>query len=244
MVSLSRSSMNDGSPHELAAAYALDALDGEDLRAYEAHLATCERCREDVASFRAAASALAYDVDLPPVPEALEHRIAHAARAERPNVATLQRRWVLPVAGIAAAAAAAAIVLGIWAIHLSNSLDRERSARERDARIVAILAQPGAKQIPTQGRSGLLVVAPSGKAVLLASGLRAAGHGKTYEAWVVEGKTARPAGTFPGGAGSTVVELTKPVAPGSVVGVTLEPAGGSANPTLPMLLRAGVKRPA
>ena len=31
--------MNDGSPHELSAAYALDALDGDDLQAYETHLA-------------------------------------------------------------------------------------------------------------------------------------------------------------------------------------------------------------
>lgn len=236
--------MDDGSPHELAAAYALDALDAEDLRAYEAHLATCERCREDVASFRAAASALAYDVELPPLPETLEHRIVQAARAERPNVAPARRRWALPVAGIAAAAAAAAIALGIWAIHLSSSLDRERSAQERDARIVAILSQPGARQIPTQGGSGLLVVAPSGKAVLLASALGAAGRGKTYEAWVVKGTAARPAGTFRGGAGGRVLELTKPVPAGSTVGVTLERAGGSSTPTLPMLLRAEVKRPA
>ena len=36
--------MNDGSPHELAAAYALDALDGDELRAYETHLAGCSYC--------------------------------------------------------------------------------------------------------------------------------------------------------------------------------------------------------
>jgi anti-sigma factor RsiW len=63
--------MNDGSPHELSAAYALDALDGDDREAYETHLAGCERCREDVASFRATASALAYDVELRPPPETL-----------------------------------------------------------------------------------------------------------------------------------------------------------------------------
>src|SRR5437868_7746643 len=84
--------MNDDSPHELSAAYALDALDGDDLQTYETHLAGCERCREDVASFRATASALAYDVDLPPPAETLEHRILDAARAERPNVVPVPRR--------------------------------------------------------------------------------------------------------------------------------------------------------
>src|SRR5256714_15435488 len=100
--------MNDGSPHELSAAYALDALDGDELRAYEAHLAGCERCREDVASFRATAGALAYDVDLAAVPETLEHRILESARAERPHVVPLSRRWALPAAALGVASAAAA----------------------------------------------------------------------------------------------------------------------------------------
>jgi anti-sigma-K factor RskA len=54
----------------------------------------------------------------------------------------------------------------------------------------------------------------------------------------VQGTRARPAGLFRGGAGSKVVELTKPVAPGAIVGVTLERAGGSKTPTGAMLLRA------
>src|SRR5438876_1204672 len=117
--------MNDGSPHELSAAYALDALDGDDLQAYETHLAGCEQCREDVASFRATASALAYDVDLPPLPETLEHRIIAAARAERPNVVPLRQRLAIPAAALSAVAAVAAIAIGVWAIHLSNSLQAE-----------------------------------------------------------------------------------------------------------------------
>ena len=230
--------MSDGSPHELSAAYALDALDGDDLRAFESHLATCDRCRDDVASFREAAAALAYDA--PPVvaPETLERRILTAARAERPKVVPLRQRWAVPAAALAAAAAAAAIALGIWATQLSNSLDRERSAHSRDARVVAILSQPGATQVATQGGNGLLVVAPTGRAVLVANGLQPAAVGKTYEAWVVAGKTATPAGLFRGGRGSSVLELTRRVSRGATVGVTLERAGGSKTPTGAMLLRA------
>jgi anti-sigma-K factor RskA len=84
----------------------------------------------------------------------------------------------------------------------------------------------------------LLVVSPTRKGVLVANSLPEAGRGKTYEAWVVQGTRARPAGLFRGGAGSKVVELTKPVAPGAIVGVTLERAGGSKTPTGAMLLRA------
>jgi anti-sigma factor RsiW len=33
--------------HDLTAAYALDALDPDEAREYEAHLARCERCRAE-----------------------------------------------------------------------------------------------------------------------------------------------------------------------------------------------------
>src|SRR5437588_2822542 len=115
--------MNDGSPHELSAAYALDALDGDELRAYEAHLAGCERCRKEVASLREAAATLAYDVEPLEPPETLERRILTAARAERPNVVPFRQRWAVPTAALGAVAAIAAIAIGIWAVHLSNSLD-------------------------------------------------------------------------------------------------------------------------
>jgi anti-sigma-K factor RskA len=230
--------MNDGSLHELSAAYALNALDGDDLRAFEAHLAGCQRCREDVVSFRAPTAALAYDVDPLLPPEPLERRILTAARAERRHAAPLRQRWALPAAGLAAAAAAAAIGLGVWATQLSHSLDRERSAHRSDSQMIAILSQ--GTRIRTSAGSGLLVVAPTRQAVLIAN-LPPARPGRTYEAWVVVGKHASPAGLFHGGAASRTVLLTEPVAPGSTVGVTVEQAGGSTVPTTAMVLRAEAK---
>jgi anti-sigma factor RsiW len=144
--------MNDGSPHELSAGYALDALDGDELEAYETHLAGCEQCREDVASFRATASALAYDVDLPPLPETLEHRIIAAARAERPNVVPLRQRLALPAAALSGVAAVAAIAIGIWAIHLSSSLDHQKSISKNQKALIDILSD--CSKTPTTGGSG------------------------------------------------------------------------------------------
>jgi hypothetical protein len=133
--------------------------------------------------------------------------------------------------------------LGLLLEHRDGRLEgpharSERAARSDDARVLAILAQPGARSIATKGGSGILAVAPSGKSALVANDLRAAPSGKTYEAWVVTGKAARPAGLFRGGSGDKVVVLTRPVARGAVVAVTLEHAGGSARPTGAMLLRA------
>jgi anti-sigma-K factor RskA len=230
--------MNDGSPHELAAAYALDALDGEELEAYETHLAGCEQCREDVASFRATASALAYDVDLPPPPETLEHRIIAAARAERPNVVPVQQRLALPAAALSGVAAVAAIAIGIWAIHLSNSLDHQKQIGKDQRSVIDILSD--CSRTPTQGGSGAVCVAPTEKAVLITDNLSPASPSKTYEAWVINKKRVQPAGLFRGGAGRKYVLLTKPVRAGTTVAVTLEKRGGVTAPTTSILLKAEV----
>ena len=231
--------MNDGSPHELSAAYALDALDGDELRAYESHLAGCDRCREDVASFRETAAALAYDIQPLEPPEELERRILKAARAERPNVVPLRQRWAIPSAALGAVAAVAAIAVGVWAIHLSNSLDNERTQNRSQNAIVAILSD--CTMTPATGASARVCIAPTRKAVLTVDNLEPAGPGKTYEAWVIAGKRVEPAGLFPGGAGRTYLRLTKSVPAVATVAVTREKAGGVTAPTGAILISAKVK---
>src|SRR5918911_5142751 len=129
--------------HELTPAYALDALDEQDEREYEEHLARCPHCRAELASLTEAATSLAYGVESPPPPAGLRDRILEQARAERPNVVPLRRpAWRSWPAAVAAVAAAAAIGLGIWAASLSSSLDRERAARDQQERIVSIVSDP------------------------------------------------------------------------------------------------------
>jgi anti-sigma-K factor RskA len=206
--------------HELSAAYALHALDLTEESAFEEHLARCARCRDDVSSFHETAAALAYDVEAPPPPAALKERILERARAERPKVVPLRRRWTLPVAAAAAVAASlAAVGLGIWAARLSSQLDDQRAENAKLAEVVTLA-----------GARGSLIVTPSGEAALLVRELAPAPRGKTYEAWVIEGKVVRRAGLFPGGTRTAFV-LTRQVPAGAVVAVTLEVAGGVDQPT-------------
>jgi anti-sigma-K factor RskA len=75
-----------------------------------------------------------------------------------------------------------------------------------------------------------VAVGQNGRATISVSGLAAAPHGKTYEAWVIPaGHAARPAGLFPGS--TSAVHLSGTVPQRAVVAVTLEPAGGSKQPT-------------
>ena len=224
-------------PHDLLAAYALDALDEDERERFERHLAECEECAEQLALLREPVAALAYAAEGPAPPEALRGRIIAGARAEsRAAVIQLPRRnWALAaVAGVAAAAACLAIGLGIWAHSLSNSLDRERSARS----VYEEILRSNATAKPLIGANGSLLVANDGRAALVVCGLAGAPSAKTYEAWVISGKTPQPAGLFRGGGGCNPVVLTQRVPKRATVAVTLEPSGGATSPTLPILFRA------
>lgn len=214
--------------HELSALYALDALTGEDLARFEAHLAECARCRRELAGLQGAAAALAFAVEGPVPPPALRGRILDAAREEGQNVVPFpsRRSVAVPIAAaVAVAASAAAVALGVWAASLHHSLAHERTA-------LNILGDPSARHVAVSGAPGELVVASSGAAVL-AVRLPSPPQGKTYEAWVADGAVHR-AGQFSG----KTFTLEQHVAPGAQVMVTLENAGGVDAPTSKPLLSA------
>jgi anti-sigma-K factor RskA len=215
--------------HALVGPYALDALDEGEGRSFEAHLALCERCREELAGLREAAASLAYGAPRAVPPPELKERILAQARAERRNVVPLRprRSWTAPLAAAAAVAACAAIVLGIWAASLENSQDP----------IESVLSKPGARLV-SMGKAGGVAVAPDGSAVLALAVPRAP-SGKTYEAWVIRAGEAKPAGLFPGRSGTSIVRIDRPVRPGEVVAVTLERAGGVSKPTTKPLAVSG-----
>jgi anti-sigma-K factor RskA len=190
-------------PHDLTAAYALDALDRDEAEAYERHLAQCEECREQLAELNETATSLAFGAVAPAPPARLRASILDAAAAERTNVVPLlRRRWVSR--GLAVAAAAAACIVVGLAVSLSQS---------------------------GHTRSFALMVNSNRTATLHLDGLSAAPSGKTYEAWVIPaGGSPRPAGLFPVGE-NTTVHLRGTVPHNAVVAVTVEPAGGSSHPT-------------
>jgi anti-sigma-K factor RskA len=198
--------------HDLTAAYALDALDGDESEAYERHLGQCEDCREQLARLNETASALAFGAVAPAPPTRLRASILEAAAAERSNVVPLLRRpWV--GRGLAVAAAAAACIVVGLVVSLSKS---------SQTRYVGMSVSRDA----------------SGAVTIQFSGLTAAPHGKTYEAWVIpHGKAPRPAGLFSAGT-VTTVHLHGTVPQNAVVAVTIEHAGGARAPTMAPIVSA------
>jgi anti-sigma-K factor RskA len=89
---------------------------------------------------------------------------------------------------------------------------------------------------------GHVVYAPhSGRLLLTASNLRPLAPGKTYELWILQadGKKPVPAGTFVPDISGNAALILPAVAPNLAVqgfGVTVENAGGSDTPTMPIVL--------
>jgi anti-sigma-K factor RskA len=190
--------------HDLTAAYALDALDGDEAEAYERHLSQCEECRQELAELNETATALAFAAVAPAPPSRLRESLLETAAAERSNVIPLlRRRWIARGLAVAAAAAACIVVGLAVALSKTGNTDYVSMGLNRDA-------------------SGTVTMQFSGPA---------AAHGKTYEAWVIpKGKRPRPAGLFAGGT-STTIHLRGTVPQNAVVAVTIERAGGAREPT-------------
>jgi anti-sigma-K factor RskA len=206
-------------PHDLVAAYALDALDEDERRDFDAHLETCERCQEQALAFAEAAAALAYAPEGPAPPDALRGRILEAARAERgakviPFPRGRRPVWIASVA----AAACLALGLGLWAtIGQSNGPGR-------------------AQTVALQGYVGTLSVNGSGEALMDVRNLPAPPRGAFYQVWVIPGPDKYvPDVTFSRAGKDVRVQLVRPVSPGDTVGVTVERRHVSAPTSKPII---------
>ena len=209
-------------PHADVAPYALDALDDDEERAFEEHLASCERCREELAGLREATAALAYGAAGPAPPPELKQRIldqrAGRAPERRPAAAAPRagRRRSPPRPRSPRPSRSA---IGVWATTRPATSDAFASRARRSP----------ARSSCRWATRGTLAVAPDGTAAVALT-LPRAPAGKTYEAWVIRNGSghAAPASSR----GSAVARGSDgPVPRGSVVAVTLERAGGVDQPT-------------
>ena len=246
--------------HALSGAYALDAVDDIERAEFERHLATCADCRAEVASFRATAVQLSTLMSVTP-PERLreqvlrdiakvrplppdvreeagqrieatsrEHAGAQAAelpsRVSRLSDARRRRnRWLAAAAAVVAVGGGALAVTQPW--NSSSQVQTTIAAQVQQA--------PDAERYPTtlpDGSTVTIVRSKSvGRAVLVTENLAAAPSGKTYQMWLqAAGGSFVSAGLVPPGSTETVV-LEGDAATAQGAGVTVEPSGGSTQPT-------------
>ena len=161
--------MSDHTPwEELAAGYAVNALEPEDEQAFAGHLRGCDRCRATLAEMQQVASEVAYAVEPVEPPADLRRRILDNAAAERvavfgttpPTVPSPARqraemRWRPRLSWVAAAAAGLAIVaLAGWNVTLRGDNDAQQAALDRRTAALRCLAAPDAPTFALTGSSG------------------------------------------------------------------------------------------
>ncbi len=130
-----------------------------------------------------------------------------------------------------------------------HQLARLETALASQAHVISLMGAPRtvtAALVPREGVTGsarVLVNAASGEAAIVASGLDPAPPGQTYEVWAIRGQgPPEPAGLFAVSAEHTVaarIESVKNPAGVTAFAVSIEPAGGSAAPTGPIVLVGG-----
>jgi hypothetical protein len=155
----------------------------------------------------------------------------------------------------ALAALVVAVYLGVHSLQLQRQLDvnRREIARlsaqaARAQELMDALTSPQSQQVtltetrrPARPVGHATYLKKSGALIFIASNLRPVPQNKTYELWLIpsNGKAPISAGLFrPDSTGAASVVLP-PLAAGidaKAFGVTVEPAQGSATPTLPIVM--------
>jgi hypothetical protein len=186
---------------ELLGAWALDAVDPSEAATVEEHLATCPRCRVEVAQHREVAARLAYPGET--APPGVWDRIAACLEETPPpldmaRITPLERdrrrRRSIRVRTAAVVAAVAAAVIAGLAIQVqrldsrSRRLDAAVRARQDLARLAA---QPGTTTVTLRSTDGAMFikafVGSNGDSVIDGNGLPALPAGREYQLWGVRG---------------------------------------------------------
>jgi anti-sigma factor RsiW len=239
--------------HALSGAYALDALDTPAERdRFARHLSRCPSCAAEVRGFREVATTLAFAVTAEPppglrnqvltaaartrqLPPEIRSQGAHRADARPQRTPWFQKLpWVPWLSGAVALASIAAAVF--FGLAQSRTQDELNQARAQNQALSVVLSAPGARvlsQVSAHGGTAVVVLAAERhELAVVTTGLPALPSGKVYQLWLIGKTKIVSAGLLPQAKnGQTPAILATGVVKGDTLGLTVEPAPGSAQPT-------------
>ena len=146
--------------------------------------------------------------------------------------------WVPWLSGaVATAGIVVAALFGFAQAHTQAELNQ---ARAQNQAIALVLSAPQVKLLThtttVGGVATVVLAADRRQLVVTTSGLPALPTGKVYQLWLI-GKTTVFAGLLPSAkSGQTAPVLASGVTKGDALGLTVEPAGGSPQPTTTPIL--------
>ncbi|GCB45388.1 anti-sigma factor [Streptomyces sp. NL15-2K] len=236
--------MTTADPHDLAGAYAADALSREEWVAFRRHVAACPDCAHETARQQEAAAWLALAAARTPPPRLKERVLAEVARSPQypltlPGQADVRRgrrsASRLVRLALAASLTAAAALGGLAAWQHQEVRETRQEAESHAADLARLLEAPDTtfvKKGMAYGGSGTVVVSRHlNQAAYFCQDLAPLPSDRTYQLWyAAPGGEVRPAGLLPAKAGLQAVSLPPPGTAASLA-ITVEPSAGSAKPT-------------
>jgi len=222
-------------------AYALGALDAEEVAALEAHLRTCASCRDELAAYRSTSESLLMAVPPQKPPAALRRRLqrqlAGGQKAARPR---LNWSFSRVAAGVAIVLLLALNVFSVLQVRALRSQQAQLTDQIQNGQMaLAMLSYPNTQSFPIKEASvtgSLLLDTEYNNAVLILRGLPSISDDQTYQVWLIapngertSAGLVRPQADLP--------FLSEPISSAQNlsnfvgIGMTIEPAGGSDSPT-------------
>lgn len=238
---------------DLLPLYVLGALEPDELAAMEAYLAEHPEAQAEVAEARQVAALLAWTPPQHDPPPTLRARVLERVQGEQAATAATQPgmwQWLRsalrpPVARVGFALSTALLVVTLFLG--ARTLQVQQQVQQQQA-LIDLFESPNmqvASLVAPDVSTGVrlqMAFDPNGQlAQVVASNLPQLPASQTYQFWLI-GEEPVSGGVFrvdERGVGSLVVESNTPLSQYSSIGVSREPAGGSATPTTDQIVVLG-----
>jgi len=222
--------------HTFTGAYAVDALTETERESFERHLLDCEPCTTESRSLQAAAASLAALTPVPASPSLRDRVLAQARNAAQLPPQTRQGRFIRTHVErsrvwMAVAAVLTVVATGLGAVAVASA-QRAQDAERQVAELMD--RRPDMDIVSEATRSGgtATLVSTGDGAVFAAAGLPTPADGRTYQLWVIApGGATQSLGVLALDANGRLEQQVPTPAPGESIALSIEPAGGSEQPT-------------
>jgi anti-sigma-K factor RskA len=237
---------------EMIPARALSALDAAEAQTLNEHLENCAECRKELDDWQATAAALAFDANPAEPSPKVRERILDEVRKDLsegnvvPFRSTSRNLWSSfgSLGAMAAAVLFTALIVGLVVMWRQNNAIRDELQQSRE--FVQLVTSPGARVRELKGvdvaagATATVAYDTNGHAMLVADKLPRLPQGKAYQLWFIVGnKPPMPGKTFApdsSGKGRMKEQMPREALDSPTFAITLEPAGGSTTPTMPIYL--------
>ncbi len=212
----------------LVASYVLGAVPSGELADVSRHIVSCEECLEEADGYSEVTAALALAVDPATVPAGFAARVMEQVAGDQlaPSAAPAsRRRWPM------FAKLVSGLAITIAAVVATVVLLDQRSDLARNQQVVALLARSDGLELSGQEGATARLVTEEGRTAFVGAGLDPAPGGRTYQLWLVRDGRTISAGTFSVEDGEAVHLSDLSLKGVDEAAVTVEPSGGSKQPT-------------